>query len=47
MRKFIIVVNNQMRFNDNEYGEDRIIKESALTWIPMASTVRTYTGYKL
>ena len=47
MRKFIMVVNNQMRFNDFDYSEDRIIRESALTWIPISSMVRTYIGYKL
>ena len=46
-RKFIMVVNNQERFDDFAYGKERIVKESILTWIPMNSQVRTYVGYKL
>ena len=46
-RKFIMVVQNQERFDDFAYGDDRIVKESILTWIPMNSQVRNYVGYKV
>ena len=46
-RKFIMVFHNQERFDDHAYGQDRIIKESILNWIPMNSQIRSYVGYKV
>ena len=45
-RKFILVLQNEIRFNQIEYGEDRVIKESVLTWWPVPSTRRDYIGVK-
>ena len=36
-RKFIMTLNNQIRFNTMEYDEDRIVKESILSWYPIHS----------
>ena len=39
-RKFIIVVNNQRRFNQHEYGVNKVTSESLFTWFPIKSTDR-------
>ena len=40
MRKFIVVVTNQKRFDEAAFGEDKIINESVFTWYPVKSTDR-------
>ena len=40
-RKFIIVLNNSHRFNEEDYtAKNKVVKESVLSWIPIRSTIR-------
>ena len=39
-RKFIIVLQNQERFQTTEYNEDRVVKESKLIYYPIDSLMR-------
>ena len=36
-RKFIMTLNNQIRFNTMEYDEGRLVKESIMSWYPIHS----------
>ena len=40
VRKFIIVLQNQERFQSHEYGEDRIVKEAKFKWFSINSSDR-------
>ena len=39
-RKFIMIIQNQFRFQTSEYDEDRIVQESKLVWFPITSNIR-------
>ena len=36
-RKFIVTLNNQIRFDTAVYDDNRIVKEAILTWYPIHS----------
>ena len=39
-RKFIVTLHNQVRFNTMDYSEERMVRESVLTWYPVDSQLR-------
>ena len=39
-RKFIVVVNNSDRFNQEDYTDNKVVRESVFTWFPIKSTSR-------
>ena len=38
---FMVILHNQSWFNINKYGEDSVIKESKLMWVPIEKVVPT------
>ena len=39
-RKFIVILQNEVRFNTMEYSDEKIVPQSRLVWHPVSSQIR-------
>ena len=45
--RYIMLMYNQIRFNKDEFGEERITKESRIAWLKINTQVRQTLGFKV
>jgi len=45
--KWILLLYNQIRFDSNYYGEEAIIQESRIMWVPVNSQIQQSLPFKI
>ena len=45
--KYLLILNNKMRFDNQEYGANKIVKESEAHWLPINTQVRMRLPHKI
>ena len=45
--KYLMLLNNQIRFDENFYGQDAIIHESVVHWIPISTMTKRMNVFEV